>query len=51
MLEFAAQLVEKGLESETVVALLIFSLQHILVNHEYWKYKVRRVRWGVTLKV
>lgn len=51
VLEFTNELVESGLESDAVHALVVFSLQYILVNHEYWKYKVRRVRWRVTLKV
>ncbi|XP_031379573.1 uncharacterized protein LOC116194815 isoform X2 [Punica granatum] len=51
VLEFTNQLVESGLESGAVYALLVFSLQYILVNHEYWKYKVKRHRWRVTLKV
>lgn len=45
------QLVETGLENDFVQALVVFSLQYILVNHEYWKYKVKNVRWKVTLKV
>lgn len=45
------RLVEAGLENDLVLALVDFSLQYILVNHEYWKYKVKHVRWKVTLKV
>lgn len=45
------QLVEARLENDLVLALVVFSLQYILVNHEYWKYKVKHVRWKVTLKV
>ncbi|CBI37915.3 unnamed protein product, partial [Vitis vinifera] len=26
-------------------------IPYVLVNHEYWKYKVKHVRWKVTLKV
>jgi len=45
------QLVEARLENDLVLALVVFSLQYILVNHEYWKYKVKHARWKVTLKV
>lgn len=45
------RLVEARLENDLVLALVVFSLQYILVNHEYWKYKVKHVRWKVTLKV
>ena len=36
---------------DSLLALIVFSLQYILVSHEYWKYKVKYVRWKVTLKV
>lgn len=45
------QLLKTRLENELVLALVVFSLQYILVNHEYWKYKARHIRWKVTLKV
>lgn len=45
------QLVETRLENDLVLALVIFAMQYILINHEYWKYKVKNVRWKVTLKV
>lgn len=45
------QLVRTGVEDDVVVSLIVFSLQYILVNHEYWKYKVKNTRWKVTLKV
>ncbi|KAJ0076745.1 hypothetical protein Patl1_36100 [Pistacia atlantica] len=51
VLDFTMQLVETGLENDFVQALVVFSLQYILVNHEYWKYRVKNVRWKVTLKV
>ncbi|KAL5788807.1 hypothetical protein ACOSP7_005756 [Xanthoceras sorbifolium] len=51
VLDFTLELVQMGLENNFVLALVIFSLQYILVNHEYWKYKVKHVRWKVTLKV
>lgn len=51
VLDFTMQLVETGLENELVLALVVFSMQYILVNHEYWKYKVRHVRWKITVKV
>lgn len=50
VLELTEQLIEAGVENDVVLALIVFS-QHILVNHEYWKYKARHVRWEVTLKV
>ncbi|KAF8406575.1 hypothetical protein HHK36_008663 [Tetracentron sinense] len=51
LLDFTMQLVETGAEHDIVFALVVFSLQYVLVNHEYWKYKVKHVRWKVTLKV
>lgn len=51
VLDFTMQLLETGLENDLVLALVVFSFQYILVNHEYWKYKVKHVRWKVTLKV
>lgn len=51
VLDFTMQLVRTGVEDDVVVSLIVFSLQYILVNHEYWKYKVKNTRWKVTLKV
>lgn len=51
VLDFTLQLVETGVENDFVVALVVFSLQYILVSHEYWKYKEKYARWRVTLKV
>ncbi|KAI4297724.1 hypothetical protein L6164_037599 [Bauhinia variegata] len=51
VLDFTIQLVETGLENDAVLALVIFSLQYVLINHEYWKYKVKHIRWRITLKV
>lgn len=51
VLEFTIQLLEKGIENDFLLALVIFSIQYVLVNHDYWKYKVRHFRWKVTLKV
>ncbi|GFY83690.1 nucleoporin [Actinidia rufa] len=51
VLDFTMQLVETGVENDVVLALVVFSLQYVLVNHEYWKYKVKHDRWKVTLKV
>lgn len=45
------QVVEGGLENDVVFALIVFSLQYILVGHEYWKYNHGNMRWKVTLKV
>ncbi|XP_010555238.1 PREDICTED: uncharacterized protein LOC104824773 isoform X2 [Tarenaya hassleriana] len=50
VLEFTMQLVEVGLENDVVLALVVFSLQYILVSHEYWKFKEGNMRWKVTLK-
>nr|XP_043624466.1 uncharacterized protein LOC122596031 [Erigeron canadensis] len=50
VLEFTIQLLEKGIENDFLLALVIFSIQYVLVNHEYWKYKVKHYRWKVTLK-
>ncbi|XP_052734506.1 uncharacterized protein LOC108340198 isoform X2 [Vigna angularis] len=51
VLDFTIQLVETGVEHDDLLALIIFSLQYILVNHEYWKYKTKHIRWKITLKV
>ncbi|XP_028776786.1 uncharacterized protein LOC114733485, partial [Neltuma alba] len=50
VLDFTIQLVETGVENDCLLALIIFSLQYVLVNHESWKYKMKHVRWKVTLK-
>ncbi|XP_057456711.1 uncharacterized protein LOC130747712 [Lotus japonicus] len=51
VLDFTIQLVETGIENDALLALIIFSFQYVLVNHEYWKYKVKHIRWKITLKV
>ncbi|XP_042000669.1 uncharacterized protein LOC121750240 isoform X1 [Salvia splendens] len=51
VLDFTMNLLEKGLETDTVLALIVFSLQYVLINHEFWKYKVKPARWKVTQKV
>ncbi|XP_051133760.1 uncharacterized protein LOC127253286 isoform X2 [Andrographis paniculata] len=51
VLDFTMNLLDTGLESDAVLALIVFSLQYVLVNHEYWKYKVKSARWKVTVKV
>jgi len=51
VLDFTIQLVETGVEHDDLLALIIFSLQYVLVNHEYWKYKMKHIRWKITLKV
>ncbi|XP_038902765.1 uncharacterized protein LOC120089385 isoform X2 [Benincasa hispida] len=51
LLDFTMPLMETGLENDAILALIAFCLQYILVNHEYWKYKVKHTRWIVTLKV
>ncbi|WZZ02488.1 hypothetical protein YC2023_074816 [Brassica napus] len=50
-LEFTMQLVEGGVENDLVLALIVFSLQYVLVSHESWKYNHGHMRWNVTLKV
>ncbi|XP_021775850.1 uncharacterized protein LOC110739698 isoform X1 [Chenopodium quinoa] len=51
VLEFTQQLLGAGVENEFSHALVMFCLQYVFVNHEYWKYKVKQDRWNVTLKV
>ncbi|KAL2512428.1 Protein of unknown function (DUF3414) [Abeliophyllum distichum] len=51
VLDFTMKLVEIGFENDVVLALVVFSLQYVLVNHEFWKYKVKHARWKVTIKV
>ncbi|PON83420.1 hypothetical protein TorRG33x02_208350 [Trema orientale] len=51
VLDFTMELMETGFENDTVLALIVFSLQYVLVNHEYWKYKVKHTRWRITSKV
>ncbi|KAL3621352.1 hypothetical protein CASFOL_036264 [Castilleja foliolosa] len=51
VLDFTMNLLETGLETDTVLALIVFSIQYVLVNHEFWNYKVKHARWKVTLKV
>ncbi|KAL7002581.1 hypothetical protein U1Q18_003733 [Sarracenia purpurea var. burkii] len=51
VLDFTMQLVETGVENDVVLSLVVFFLQYVLVNHEYWKYKVKHSRWKLTLKV
>lgn len=51
VLEFTIQLVETGVENDVLLALIIFSFQYVLVNHENWKYRIKHIRWKITLKV
>ncbi|KAL1554389.1 hypothetical protein AAHA92_14953 [Salvia divinorum] len=51
VLDFTMNLLEKGLETDTILALIVFSLQYVLINHEFWKYKVKPARWKVKQKV
>ncbi|KAB2602656.1 nucleoporin NUP188-like protein [Pyrus ussuriensis x Pyrus communis] len=51
VLDFTLHLMETGLKNDAVLDLIVFSIQYVLVNHEYWKYKVKHTRWRVTLKV
>ncbi|XP_031130365.1 uncharacterized protein LOC116032104 [Ipomoea triloba] len=50
VLDFTTALVQTGAENDIVLALVIFSIQYVLVNHEFWKYKVKHARWKVSLK-
>ncbi|KAI9127501.1 hypothetical protein K1719_000494 [Acacia pycnantha] len=43
VLDFTIQLVEIGVENNCLLALIIFSLQHVLINHEPWKYKMKHL--------
>lgn len=51
VLDFTIQLVDTGFDNDVVLALVVFSLQYVLVNHEIWTYKEKHTRWKVTLKV
>lgn len=51
VLDFTIQLVENGGDDNLASALVIFSLQYVLVNHMHWKYKLKYARWRLTLKV
>nr|XP_011457925.1 PREDICTED: uncharacterized protein LOC101300415 [Fragaria vesca subsp. vesca] len=51
VLDFTLQFMESGVKNDGVLALIVFSLQYVLVNHVYWKYKLKHTRWRVTLKV
>jgi len=51
VLDFTWQLLEAGVENDFVLALVVFSLQYVFLNHEYWKYKAKQDRWKVTLQV
>lgn len=51
VLDFTVHLMDTGLKNDAVLALIVFCIQYVLVNHEYWKYKVKHTRWRVTLKV
>ncbi|KAK9184636.1 hypothetical protein WN943_024987 [Citrus x changshan-huyou] len=44
LLDFTRQLLETGVENDLVLSLVVFSLQYLLVNHEYWKYKLLNAR-------
>ncbi|CAA0807688.1 Protein of unknown function (DUF3414 [Striga hermonthica] len=50
-LDLTTNLLDTESETDSVLALVVFSLQYVLVNHEFWKYKVKHARWKVTLKV
>ncbi|XP_020110275.1 uncharacterized protein LOC109725483 isoform X2 [Ananas comosus] len=50
VLDFIIQVVEKGAEDNVVSALVVFSLQYVLVNHMHWKFE-KTAGWKATLKV
>lgn len=50
VLDFVIQVVEKGAEDNVVSALVVFSLQYVLVNHVHWKFE-KTAGWKATLKV
>nr|DAD40324.1 TPA_asm: hypothetical protein HUJ06_014647 [Nelumbo nucifera] len=51
VLDFTMRLLETGAQDDAVLALVVFCLQYVFVNHEYWKYKLKHFRWKVTIKV
>ncbi|EPS65107.1 hypothetical protein M569_09666, partial [Genlisea aurea] len=51
LMELTINLLNIGSQNDIVLALVVFSLQYVLINHEFWKYKVNHDRWKVTLKV
>ncbi|KAM3398313.1 putative protein isoform X4 [Capsicum galapagoense] len=51
VLDLTMQFMDSGMENDVVLALVIFSIQYVLVNHEFWNYKIKHARWKVTLKV
>ncbi|XP_059297405.1 uncharacterized protein LOC132050256 isoform X2 [Lycium ferocissimum] len=51
VLDLTMQLMDSGMENDVVLGLVIFSIQYVLVNHEFWNYKIKHARWKVTLKV
>ncbi|KAL6854344.1 hypothetical protein ACP4OV_019247 [Aristida adscensionis] len=51
VLDFAIQILQKGaVADDRISASIIFSVQHIMVNHMNWKYK-KSSRWTATLRV
>ncbi|KZV41118.1 hypothetical protein F511_09314 [Dorcoceras hygrometricum] len=50
-LDFTVKLLDTGLENDTVLALIVFCIQYVFVNHESWAFKVKHSRWNVTVKV
>ncbi|GER50288.1 hypothetical protein STAS_27578 [Striga asiatica] len=50
-LDLTTNLLDTESETDSVLALVVFSLQYVLVNHEFWKYNVKHARWKVTHKV
>ncbi|KAJ0962473.1 hypothetical protein J5N97_030301 [Dioscorea zingiberensis] len=51
VLDFTMQLLEIGAENDMVAALVVFSLQFILVNHVHWRYKYKYSCLELTLKL
>ncbi|XP_073292764.1 uncharacterized protein [Primulina huaijiensis] len=51
VLNFTMKLLDTGLENDSVLALIVFCIQYVFVNHESWTFKVKHTRWNVTVKV
>ncbi|KAH9325907.1 hypothetical protein KI387_006085, partial [Taxus chinensis] len=51
ILDFCKTNVTKGVQIESIVALVIYSVRYVLVNHGSWKYKFKFQRWEIISKV
>eukprot|EP01018_Ginkgo_biloba_P018782 Gb_15236 [translate_table: standard] len=50
-LELSKQFLAKGVQTESVIALVMYAVRYLLVNHGNWKYNFRHERWQITSKV